>query len=247
VSRKLAGTAVVLVASLACAGCGGSHDSSAPAIHRSRPATETSRTAVISGPQTRLALPAAANFVILPPQSGAGNEDMGTFTAAGTVYFEFSCKGKGPLTLVGIISHISPCNGSPTGVSIPYHAGERVPLTVRASHRTTWRIAVGEHVPGAELVLVHSSGSGPAHRTFGPFRPRGTITVAYSCTGHGNLDATVMTKSPAHGDGTSQPCISQTLAGSLGPMRPAGTFTIDVHASGKHVQWTVTVRETPAQ
>src|SRR5205085_3217203 len=92
-----------------------------------------------------LALPAAANLVIVPPLRGAGDEQFGTFTASGTVYFEFSCKGKGPLTLVRILSHISPCDGSPTEASVPYDAGEKVDLTVQAPPGTTWRLAVGEH------------------------------------------------------------------------------------------------------
>jgi hypothetical protein len=153
-SWKLGSTVLVLVAALGCSACGGTQ--------HNRVTTSGSRDASVRKAQKQpkpLTLPAAANLVILAPANGTGNAQFGTFTASGPVHFKFSCEGDGPLTIVGILEHISPCDGSPTGASVPYHAGEKVHLTVRAKRGTTWRLAVGDTFPAPRSFSWTNRGS----------------------------------------------------------------------------------------
>ncbi len=228
--RRLIGAVVALLVALGCSACGTTQ-------HR----TVRSKTVVVSPPQARFALPSSATLVIVPPQHGAGDEDFGTFTASGTVSFEFSCKGEGPFTLVRILSHISPCDGSPTEASIPYHAGETVHVAVQAKPGTTWRLAVGEHVPGADLVLIHSSGVG--NRTFRTFQLRGRISVATSCRGRGNLDVGFNSTSSKviPGSGTYCPEAPGAVA-SFDVPGGAGSAGVYLDA-GPKVRWTLTISE----
>ena len=220
----------MLIAGLGCSACGSTH-----AVRHSRSTTNVAHV-------VPLALPPAANLIIIPPQRGAGDEQFGTFTASGTVYFEFSCKGKGPLTIVGVLQHISPCDGSPTGASVPYNKGERVHVVVQAKPGTTWRLAVGEHVAGATLVLVHSSGVG--NKSFGTFELRGTITIATTCKGKGPIDTYFKSTSRKVIPGVGTYC-PQTPGSSASFPVPAGVSgaAISVEA-GPKVRWTITISET---
>jgi hypothetical protein len=209
-------------------------------------AVTLSRTAVISAPKVRLALPSGANLFIVPPVSGTGDAQFGTFTASGTVYFEFSCKGKGPLTIVGVLSHISPCDGSPTGASVPYHSGERVHLTVQAKPGTTWRLAVGEHVPGAARLLFHRSGVG--NKPIGTFVIGGrTLEFNIACKGTGNL--TILFNQPFPNgipdEGTVCPTPDEVI-GTGTPGRKSRTARISVEAD-PNVRWTISLSSTPGR
>jgi hypothetical protein len=227
------GAVFAVLAAFGCSGCGSVQHT-----------TTQSRSTTVPVSPVRLALPPAANLVIVPPVSGTGDERFGTFMASGTVYLEFSCKGKGPLTFVGILKHISPCDGSATGASVPYDPGNPVHLTVQAPPGTTWRLAVGEHVPGAALVLVHSSGAG--NKSFGTFPLRGTIRAVVACKGKGNLELRFDPPSEATTDfGTVCP---EGSGGWSSPPLPAGkirTARIYVDADPK-ARWTISVTETSA-
>ncbi len=133
-SRNQAGAVVAVLAALGCSAC-----ASTPAVHQS-----VSESLVLG--HTRFALPPAANRVIVPTQRGAGNQSLGSFTAAGTVYLEFSCTGKGDIAVAGFVDHVGPCDGSPTGAVIPGREGERIHLTVHTKPGTTWRFTAGEHM-----------------------------------------------------------------------------------------------------
>jgi hypothetical protein len=219
-----------VVAALGCSGCGST-----------RHVVTQSRTTVISAPEVRLALPPAANLVIVSPHRGTGDEQFGTFTASGTVYFEFSCKGKGPLTLVGILSHISPCDGSPTGAAVPYRRGSRVHLAVKAQPGTTWRLAAGEHVPGTALLLVRSSGVG--NKSFGTFHLGRTLSIDWTCKGKGNLDVQFEPTSGKLIPGIGTVC-PETPAGQSGLTLPASrTARIDIDAD-PNVRWTISLSTT---
>lgn len=223
-----------MAAALCCSGCGSTH-----AVRQSRPTTHVAADAP-------LALPPAANLVILPTQYGAGDERLGTFTAEGSVYVELSCKGKGRLsglTIVRVVG-IGPCDGSPVDVEVPHEEGKSIQLVVHAKPGTTWRLAVGEHIPGATLVFVHSSGFG--NKSFGTFRVRGTITVAISCKGTGNIDVEVTSTSSKHSHGLDTLC-PQTPGSSFQPDLSVGRrVQIDVHAPRK-VSWTISVSEEVAK
>lgn len=191
--------------------------------------------------KTPFALPPEANLVILPPQRGSGNASFGTFTAAGDVYIELECNGPGTLTIPAVSR--SNCPGGLTGITVPGARGTRYNLAVRANPKTTWQIAVGEHIAGATLVLVHRSGSGNA--SFGPFRVSGPITVAGSCTGHGNFAYSVVSTKPAKSDGVGTTC--PFPGGSFGPdsaPKPGSPVRIRIDA-GPRAHWTVTVTQQP--
>jgi hypothetical protein len=232
---RSAAAGLAAIAVLCCTGCG--------STHAAQPTT-VSTTHVAKIVRRPLTLPSAASLVIVPPLRGAGNEQFGTFTASGTVYFEFSCKGQGPLTIAGILEHISPCDGSPTGAAVPYHAGERVRVAVRAKPGTTWRLAVGEHVPGTARVLVHSSGVG--NKSFGTFLLGGTILFDMACKGKGNLDIFFdpIAGKPISGEGTVCP-EPASLVGSLGLGREGKgrTARISVYAD-PNVRWTIRLSAT---
>jgi hypothetical protein len=231
--RTLVGAIFAVLVALACSACGSTH---------TQPVT-TIKHAVKKAPLP-LTLPSAANLVIVPTQNGTGNEKLGTFTASGTVYFEFSCKGEGPLTIGGILEHISPCDGSPTGASVPYHTGEPVHLAVRAKPGTTWRLAVGEHVPGATLVLVHRSGTGS--ESLGTFVMRGHVDAATSCTGRGDFSLGFTPTSGKAVPGIGTVCPQPPPASVLHLYFPAADGRrVQVYVdAAPNAHWTVTLTET---
>jgi hypothetical protein len=253
--RNVVGPVLVVIVAVGLSACGSTH-----AVRQST----TTRTTTTAAHVVQLTLPHEANLVILPPSNGAGNAQFGTFTASGTVYFKFSCKGKGPLTLADVVEHISPCDSSPTGASVPYHAGERVHLAVRAKPGTTWRLAVGEHVPGTALVLAHRTGAGKASlgarcrhvrpfnsspgsckASLGTFRLHGILHVVTSCTGPGQLIVSVsfLSKRPDNTFGDDYCPMNHTVS-----TFPATDRSVRVAVTrAPKGTWEVTLRETPAE
>jgi hypothetical protein len=188
----------------------------------------------------RFALSSKVNLVILPPIRGTGNERLGTFTPHGTVDLELSCKGPArSITLVGI-SRTSPCDGSPVGIGVPGEEGKRMDLVVRVAPGTTWRLAVGEEIPGANLLLVHRKGSGSA--SLGTFRLRRPAEVSLSCTGKGNLTLDIASQPPTSGVGTFCPQSGLGTTISAADGRRAH-FSI---TAGPKVRWSIAISETPA-